>query len=423
MIDAALLRPRRRIFWTLLGGYASYYLCRANLSIAQPEIAKAFEWDEPTVGTIASFYYLVYAIGKLVSGVIADRLGGRALFAVGAFGSAAANLCFPLASSLTGMTIVWSINAFFQSMGWAALVSIMSRWYGQREQATAMGLISTSYQLGDAAARAFMSLLVLALPWHALFSVPALGFAVMGAFAAWILRNSPKDIGAPSPHEDEHADVASPDDGHARAFAREVLRRTLFSPYLWAMCAISALLTFIRYTFLNWAPTYLAAQGSGAAASAVQSALFPLMGAAGSVLAGWYSDRYSGSRRAPIMVLLCAVLAVTLAAFGWLGELSTAANVALLGVAGFALYGPYSLLGGAIAIDLGSRHAAATAAGIIDGVGYAAAIASGAGMGFLIKHLGWSASFLALAGAALACVAIALVLWRVQAVPPGSRRP
>ena len=46
---------RSRIFWTLLGGYASYYLCRVNLAIAQPEMAKQFGWDKAEVGTIASF--------------------------------------------------------------------------------------------------------------------------------------------------------------------------------------------------------------------------------------------------------------------------------------------------------------------------------------------------------------------------------
>ena len=417
---------RARIFWTLLGGYASYYLCRVNLSLAQPELARAHEWDEPTVGTIASFYYLVYAIGKLCSGVAADRLGGRVLFVIGIFGSALSNLLFPHVDTLTGLTVVWSVNAFFQSMGWGALVTIMARWYGPTEQATAMGLVATSYQLGNAAAWGLMSLLLIAMPWTALFTVPPIAFMLIGVGAWLLLRNDPRDLGLPSPHEAPtlrlHAHSSAGDRAshhEARTLARAMIRRTLLSPYMWAVCAISALLTFVRYTFINWAPTYLASQGSGEVARALESAVFPLVGCAGSILAGWYSDRFSGSRRAPIIATMCAGLAGTLVLFGFAGQSHTALTLLLLGLAGFMLYGPYSMLSGAIAIDLGSHEAAATAAGIIDGVGYLAAIASGTGMGLLIKHLGWSGSFFVLAGASAACVGIALLVWRMG--PSGAR--
>lgn len=427
MVKTPLAAHRARIFWTLLGGYASYYLCRVNLALAQPELARAHDWDEPTVGTIASVYYLVYAIGKLCSGVAADRLGGRLLFTVGVFGSALANLVFPHVDSLSGLTVVWSVNAFFQSMGWGALVSIMARWYGPTEQATAMGLIATSYQLGNAAAWGLMSLLLLAMPWTALFTVPPIAFLVIGLGAWFLLRNDPRDLGLPSPLDTpaHHVRKDATDSEHAarheaRAIARAMIRRTLLSPYMWAMCGISALLTFVRYTFINWAPTYLASQGSGEVSRALESAVFPLVGCAGSILAGWYSDRYSGSRRAPIIAAMCAGLAGTLVLFGFAGQSHTAITALLLGLAGFMLYGPYSMLSGAIAIDLGSHEAAATAAGIIDGVGYLAAIASGTGMGLLIKHLGWSGSFFVLAAASAACVVICLFVWRMG---PSGRAP
>ena len=116
---------RRRIFWTLFGGYGAYYLCRANLSIAQPEIARDLDVSRAEVGAIASTFYIVYAIGKVANGVAADRLGGRALLVTGIAGSVVANLLFPLADSLLAMTAIWAAGAFFQSMGWGALVTIM----------------------------------------------------------------------------------------------------------------------------------------------------------------------------------------------------------------------------------------------------------------------------------------------------------
>lgn len=409
---------RRRIFWTLFGGYASYYLCRVNLSVAQPEIAEKLDWTKAEVGAIASSFYLVYALGKLTSGIVADRLGGRALFALGILGSAAANVAFPFAGSLGAMTAIWSVNAFFQSMGWASLVAIMSRWYGPREQGTAMGLLSTNYQIGNAAAWGICGLLALALPWTGLFWSPALAFAAVGVASWLLLRNDPREVGLPSPHPDL-AGAGAPDASHDRAAARVLVRRTLANPYLWAICVISFSLTFVRYTFITWAPTYLAERGAGVAESAFQAAIFPLVGSAGSILAGWASDRYSGSRRAPVLAAMCLGLAATLFAFGFAAEATPVASALLLALAGFTLYGPYSLLAGAIAIDLGSRHAAATAAGIIDGVGYVGATLAGSGMGWLIDALGWENAFLVLAAGAGACVLVSLALWRVRPVPAG----
>jgi sugar phosphate permease len=405
---------RRHIFWTLFGGYAAYYLCRVNLSIAQPELEKALDASKAEVGAIASFFYLFYAVGKLTSGLMADFFGGRVLFSLGALGSAAANFAFPLADSLVAMTVIWSLNALFQSMGWAALLSIVSRWYGPTEQGTVMGFLSVNYQLGNAVAWGVMGLLSLALPWSGLFWLPAAGFAAIGVACYFFLRNDPREVGLESPHPDLHAVPLGANREHAALTTRLLVRRVLLNPYLWGVCAVSFILTFIRYTFITWAPTYLLERGSELSVSAFQAALFPLVGSAGSILAGWYSDRFSASRRAPIMAALCLGLAATLVGFGFAQDAPIAVAGVLLAVAGFTLYGPYSLLSGAIAIDLGSRHAAATAGGIIDGVGYVGAALSGSGMGWLIDALGWEASFLVLAGAAGVCVVVAFFAWRVR---------
>lgn len=321
------------------------------------------------------------------------------------------------------MTLVWSVNAFFQSMGWAALVTTMSRWYGPREQGTAMGIISTSYQVGNAAAWGLMSVLVLALPWTWLFTAPALAFALIGSVCWFLLRNDPRDVGEPSPHHELNttsASAAADAERDGKAAAKEILRRTLLSPYLWAVCVMSLLLTFVRYTFINWAPTYLSERGAGISAGALESAVFPLVGCAGSILAGWFSDRFCESRRAPVIVILCSALVLTLVGFGFAAKASPTVMVLLMALAGFTLFGPYSLLAGAIAIDLGSRHAAATAAGIIDAVGYLGAVLSGAGMGWVVDQIGWEQSFLVLAAATGVCVVVALFLWRFQ--PGGTRR-
>ena len=75
--------------------------------------------------------------------------------------------------------------------------------------------------------------------------------------------------------------------------------------------------------------------------------------------------------------------------------------VALVALVGFLLLGPYSYLAGAMSLDFGGKRGSATAAGIIDGVGYMAGWLSGYTVARITVRYGWRQAFLVLAVAAL----------------------
>jgi sugar phosphate permease len=77
----------------------------------------------------------------------------------------------------------------------------------------------------------------------------------------------------------------------------------------------------------------------------------------------------------------------------------------------FLIIGPYSFLGGAIALDFGGKQGSGTASGIIDGVGYLGGVLSGDSMARISVSYGWSGAFLLLAAISfLASVAAAAFL-------------
>ena len=82
----------------------------------------------------------------------------------------------------------------------------------------------------------------------------------------------------------------------------------------------------------------------------------------------------------------------------------------LVTLVGFLLLGPYSYLAGAMSLDFGGKRGSATAAGIIDGVGYLAGWLSGDTVARVTVAFGWKNAFLALAGAAFLTTLVALVL-------------
>jgi OPA family glycerol-3-phosphate transporter-like MFS transporter len=160
----------------LFVGYAGYYVCRSDLSVAAKSISREFpEIGKAQLGILSSVGLVMYASGKVVNGLLADLLGGRRLFLMGMVLSVACTVAFAAADRITTLlsgtwldglfrsfewppllgsfAVIWAINRFVQSMGWGGLVGIASRWYPASRYATVMGFLSMSYLIGDSLAR------------------------------------------------------------------------------------------------------------------------------------------------------------------------------------------------------------------------------------------------------------------------------
>lgn len=400
----------------LLVGYSGYYLCRSNLAVASPLLLTdptIGGLDRNAIGFISSVGVITYASGKLITGIAGDFVGGRKMFLVGLFGSVLATVLFGFGSSVGWLAIVWAINRLFQSAGWGGLVKIASHWFSTRQYGAAMAVLSLSFLFGDAVGRYVLGGLIAGgLGWRALFLASASTLAVIGVWLVTNLRSSPREVGLDEP-EVSPANVFGASGGDARP---QTLR-SLLAPYLssgsfWLVCLISFGLTLIRETFNIWTPIYLVdAQRLSVAQAAAYSSVFPLVGGLSTLAVGWWSDRI-GDRRRMILVVPCLILCVlSLAALALLGS-SGRPLLAVTAIGSIAMWllGPYSLLAGAMALDLGGRKGSATAAGLIDTAGYAGAVFSGFAVGRIVEWAGWATVFQTLAAVAASTVVAAVAL-------------
>ena len=406
-VDRDFRRQRLLLTGLLFAGYAGYYLGRITFPVALPLISETFNYSSTQTGLILSVYFAVYAASKFVNGFLGDRIGGRAMFFIGVFGSVLMNAVFGFGRELLFFVVVWGVNAYFQTMGWLALMPIMARWYSSRESGRVMGFMSISYQVGDFLARALAAVIIVALGWSGLFWAHAALFALSGLALYRLIR--------PDPPADPHAAsrVAPPRPNPRTAAAVPLRRRMLRSPAFWVMCTGFLFLSIIRYVFWGWSVDYLVQAGAGIGAAAATSAVFPLLGSVGSIAAGWASDRLQ-ARRGPVLVISCALLTLSLHLFARLPAGESLGLAAALGLVGFTLYGPYSLMSGAMVLDFGGEEASASGAGIVDGIGAAGAVFTGVGMGYLIDSYRWDGAFGIIVAMALAATVLSLLLWNLR---------
>lgn len=404
-------------------GYSGYYFCRSDYSVALPLILaeQVKHGADPHVaeiklGSIASFGVLAYALGKVPAGAIADRFGGRRNFLGGMSGSILFTLLFMVGGGLPIFTLAWIGNRFVQSLGWAGLVKITSRWFSYSTYGSVMAVLSLSYLFGDAISREVMSLLLeRGMGWRGLFVTGAALLAVLLLGNFFFLRESPADYNLPPAEENPLNLFSHSDTEHEPPSTVAIFRGLFASRTFWLVCLLSLGTTLLRETFNLWTPTYFTQiLGMSGAQAASGSAIFPLFGGLSVLLAGFFSDFLGPAGRSRILFggLGLSVGALIALAFTPIHS-SRFLPISLVGLIAFLLIGPYSYLSGAMSLDFGGKDGGATASGIIDGVGYLAGALSGNGMAQVAVTFGWKTLFLLLAAvAALSSSVAAVVMWR-----------
>ena len=419
---AALRLAQVRTIALLFGGYAACYYCRADLSVATPLLADelgrhGLSHGEALIriGTLTSLGVAAYALGKLFLTGLGDYWGGRRNFLVGVGGAAVFTLLFALAGAVPVFTFAWLGNRLTQSLGWAGLIKVSSKWFNYSSYGSIIGILSISYLVGDALARQQMGMLIArGYGWRAVFLFAAIVAAAMLLANLLWLRESRVEGGhaeaTPNPLNLFAARESPP--ASIAALLLPLFRSRAFL----LVCLLSFACTIIRETFNTWTPVYLRDHlGYSTSQAASLSALFPGVGVVSVLLAGWLSDRLGLNGRS---LLLFVGLTATAAALLLLmslhpGRTSPLLPLAAIGLVAFSLLGPYSYLGGAFALDFGGKQASAASSGIIDGIGYLGGVLAGDGVARLAVAFGWDGVFVTLAivsGAAALCAGVLHVL-------------
>jgi len=389
---------------------------------------------------------LVYGLSVVLNGPIADKIGGRKAFLIGAFGVVIMNGLFGLmhilvqtpavcegknilteavlnyglskTTVLWTLAIIWAINGYFQSFGALSIVKINAQWFHVRERGTFSAIFGVLIRFGLILAFSGTPLIVNFLPWYWAFWIPAMVVALLFILTIFFVRDTPAAAGYP--------DLDTGDgtvNVEEKVKFKEVLLKVFGSKIMWTIAIGSMMIGFVRRGVVDaWWPVYFKeAQGLTGVNLASQFTAWgiAILGIIGGFVFGISSDRVFNGRRAPVIVIgFCGmILVLTLFFLADVLHLGPMAAAALLACLSFFVNGSHGMIAGAATMDFGGRKAAGTAVGLIDGMQYLAGAFVGMIVGYVTTNWGWQAWKLWPIPFAIVGAIVMASLW--NAVPKG----
>jgi OPA family glycerol-3-phosphate transporter-like MFS transporter len=252
--------------------------------------------------------------------------------------------------------------------------------------------------------------LVAYLPWQWVFFVPAMVVSVMALLTYRNVQNSPEDCGLGT------LDVQDASSGDSEAVSFKYVVKKVFTNPVALTIAVAEFCTgFVRHGFEQWFPRYMQeAQGLQLGSPIFQKGAggVVIAGILGALFAGTISDWVFKGRRPPVAFVGYAVQILCLAVI-WKAP-GMGAIIAAFIFNSFAISIVHSMLSGTASMDFGGKKAAATAAGIFDGMQYIGGSVVGVGMGWMLEKYGWGAWGPSMIGFAGVGAILMLFLWNAR---------
>ena len=169
--------------------YVGIYVARLNLSMASPTLMDQNVLTSVEIGFLGSAFSLIYSCGRLFNGIVADRAAPRLLIVTGLLLTGASNLLLGILPAYVLFLVLWSVNAFGQSMLWSSILRATSSLYGKARADKKVTILTTSIAAGNIVGIILGTQTIARLGLRFAFLVPGVLTVLTGLAVAWVMRD------------------------------------------------------------------------------------------------------------------------------------------------------------------------------------------------------------------------------------------
>jgi OPA family sugar phosphate sensor protein UhpC-like MFS transporter len=354
-------RDQWAVFLSATFGYGFFYVTRLSFNLTKNALTEEGIFTTSEIGYIGSALFFTYAVGKLVNGMIADRVNVRYLMSLGLFASSAINLLMGFSETFFVFALLWGLNGWFQSMGAPSSVVSISRWFSGKNRGSFYGMWSSSHNIGEAITFLVTAVVVSYFGWQ--WGFRAAGFSAMLVAVFVFIFLKPHPIPAQTLAEQKDNSLS------------KVQLSVFTNVNVWVLALASASFYITRYGINSWGVFFLQNEkGYTLIEAGSIISVNAIFGIIGTFFSGILSDRFfAGKRNMPVLL------------FGGLYTLSTALFVyapanwyidsLAMALFGLALGALLVYLGGLMVVDICPKNVSGTALGF---VGIASYLGAGA---------------------------------------------
>ena len=168
------LSTSRWLFLLCFLVYCTSYIARGSFSFVRSSMMSSGAIGVGVAGAISAAYFILYAIGQLINGILGDRLPPFWMVTIGLFVVIGSNLMMTVDQPSYLYIAWWGINGYGHSMLWAPIYFILSNTLNQRLRTFALTAISISSPLGKISSALISSAALKGGVWQKVFFVISL---------------------------------------------------------------------------------------------------------------------------------------------------------------------------------------------------------------------------------------------------------
>src|SRR5437762_11385774 len=397
-----------------------------SIAFASPGIAKEWGIAQLGLGIVLSMELIGMAIGSVLLGGVADKIGRRPTL-LGCLVVMASGMVLATTASSPVQLSIWRV---LTGLGIGGMLSctnaVVAEFSNRRWRSLCISMMVIGYPLGGGFGGLYASSLIARYNWRAVFYFGAgatavllpIVFFLVPESVHWLTRKQPVNALAKINHSLKrlgHAAIqALPD---VQQEERKKSLADIFSPALIGVTLIVTTSYFLHivtfYFLLKWAPKIVVDMGFAASQGGRVLTMGNFGGAVGGAVFGLLTARFGLK---PLTIAILAVNAVAVAIFGRsaadLNSLTTlAVIVQFFGNA--AVSGVYSIVAYAF-----PTHVRATGTGFVIGIGRGGAVISPWLAGYLLDRGATLPTVGMIMGAGSLLAALVLVFLKVESGRP-----